>query len=113
MGLLGRVSREPSISIREWLAYVATNPSLVPPPDRVIDNPIAKGLKATIRGLEGEVNIMVAGRWVGTIVPGEEYDLPGTLTVYAGSKESAVVREFVGDVVATLQASVEWHEDSI
>ena len=108
MGPFAVITREPEIGLSEWLNHIASNLALVRPPEREIDNPLKPGAKAIIRPVDGEVQIVVSDQCIGTIVPGEEWDVPGILVVYAMRGHSSEVKEFVADVADVLRAKVDW-----
>jgi hypothetical protein len=106
MPLAAIMTREPKLSLDEWLAYIPSNTSLVvPPPERV--NPFTHEPYRTPPSVR-HVEIHDGGRAIGAIEPDSEFDTNGELLVSTVEKPDERVTFIVSQISADLRARIEW-----
>ena len=103
------ITREPKLTIDEWLNYLPSNVSLVAPaPERM--NPFtgeAYRTAPTVRHVE----IHDGDRVIGTIEPDPEFEMNGELLVCTLNKPDERTTFIVSQISAKLRARVEWLDE--
>jgi hypothetical protein len=110
MTLRGTISRDPRLSLDEWLEYVAHRADLVPPKPRMIANPFKSGTPVLWTPEPGDVSLLREGSIVGGIAPSPEFDVDGELDVFYPDEHQVYVRQAATAVAKDLGAVIVWDD---
>ncbi len=112
MALVGIISREPIITLDEWLRLVSETDELAPAPTITFENVFRGGELGVYEPVAGEVKIVIGGKpsGIGVIKPTEDFEDSGELDIWAADGQHAVVRAFAETIATKLRAKLEWDE---
>ena len=110
MTVRGTISRDPRLTLGEWLDYVALRSDLVAPEPRFVANPFKSGAPARWTPEPGDVCLLRDSAVVGGIAPSVEFDDDGELDVFYTDEHQAYVREAVTVMAKELHAIVVWDD---
>jgi hypothetical protein len=110
MTVRATISRDPRLTLDEWLEYTARRSDLVAPEPRVVANPFKSGASALWTPESGDVSILRNGVVVGGIAPSPEFDVDSELDVFYPDEHQAYVRQAVAAVAKDLRALLVWDD---
>jgi hypothetical protein len=110
MTVRGTISRDPRLSLDEWLQYIADRADLVPPEPRIVANPFKSGIPVLWTPEPGDVSLVRDGSIVGGIAPSPEFDVDGELDVFYPDEHELYVRRAATAVAKDLRALIVWDD---
>lgn len=109
MAIVALITREPPLTLDEWLCCIEATPELVPPAPSTILNPFTRQ-PYLHRPAPGDVNIVLPGLDAeSSIESGSEFAQDATLAVNGPDEGvSPGTRALILRVAASMRAQVEW-----
>jgi hypothetical protein len=110
MTVRGTISRDPRLTLKEWLDYVARRSDFVAPEPRIVANPFKSGAPVLWTPEPGDVSVLRNGAIVGGIAPSLEFDVDRGLDVFYPDEHQAYVRHAATEVAKDLRALIVWDD---
>ena len=110
MTVRGTISRDPRLTLEEWLAYVSRRSDLIAPEPRMVANPFKSGAPVLWTPEPGDVSLLRSGAIVGGIAPSPEFDLDGELDVFYPDEHQECVRRAATAVAKDLRGLIVWDD---
>jgi hypothetical protein len=110
MTVRGTISRDPRLTLEEWLDYVSRRPDLVAPEPRMIANPFKSGAPVLWTPEPGDVSLLRRGAIVGGLAPSPEFYVDGELDVFYPDEHQEYVRHAVTAVAKDLRGLIVWDD---
>jgi hypothetical protein len=109
MAIVALITREPPLTLDEWLSCIAVTPELVPPAPRTVLNPFTRRPYLHLPAA-GDVDIILPGLEAeSSIESGSEFAQDATLAVNGPDEGvSPGTRALILRVAASMRAPVEW-----